>query len=435
MVHQDINFDPSCPELLVADLEDFLKRVVAGNEVAQAEVLPQLSQAVGPHGEQSHEDEDGADLEVEVGEEGSIVLRDEVAEVASLPHAAAVVTARLAHLLLLDVAAGAARPFLSARGAEAEAVSPLRHNSLLVPHDAGREDGDLEEVVENDADRRVGAEVAQGWKSCDGPKSEGEHVCHARQRDRRPCALHHVRNPVLKAMVSGSPIQRACQHEHVVHANTQQDEGEQSRHWSLRDVCIAADPIGGADCEPDGRDAGEGDGGAAEHRVELAEDEDGVNYDERDANVELDDVAPDDSAQHPTDRALYLDVGLDVLALLVPLLHLLQELPLPHQCRVAALLALGVCDRVVAVGVSTVCIVGPGREPGHLQRVGTDDLAVLVLLPSQQLLAIRDVQNNRLLAVGRGEDELGRVDPGEQLGVGVDQVEVEAMAAHVVHEL
>eukprot|EP00960_Hanusia_phi_P075852 768475-Hanusia_phi.AAC.4 len=408
VVHQDVYLDPSCPELLVPDLEDFLQRVVAGHEVTEAEVLPKLGQAVGSDSEHAEEDEDDPDLDVEVGEERSVVFCDKVPQVSSLPHAAAVVAARLVHLLLLDVAAD----------------------------DAGGKNGDLKEVVQHDADGGVGAEVAQGRECGDGAQGEGEHVRQTRQRDRRSRALHHVCDPVLQLELLGGSIQRSCEHEHVVDADAEEDEGQQRRDGRLRDVGEPADAVSGADGEADGGDTREGDGAATEDGMKLAEHEDGVDDNEGDADVELDDVASYDSTQHPADRALHLHVGNDVLALLVPLVHLLEELSLPHQRRVASLLPLGVCDRVEAVAVLPVGVVDPRGEPGQLQRAGAGDASARVVnLPRQQLLAVRDVKHHRLLAPSWGEHQLGLVDPGQQLGVGVDEAEVEAMSIHVVHEL
>eukprot|EP00961_Rhodomonas_salina_P171368 2310245-Rhodomonas_salina.10 len=196
-------------------------------------------------------EEGRADLDDDLLEEGSVGIAHEATQVAALLHAAAPVAARLAHVLLRDVAAVAAVALLRAAHHAAEAVHPARLPPLLVPHQRAHEDRALEQEVEHDPDRGVHAEVAQRRERGRGAEREREHVRQRRHRDRAPRVAHHQRDARRDVEVLGRAVERADQHKHVVHANADQDERQQARDGRDGHAAVASETVGAEDGKAD----------------------------------------------------------------------------------------------------------------------------------------------------------------------------------------
>mmetsp|Transcript_44553 Transcript_44553/g.144668 ORF Transcript_44553/g.144668 Transcript_44553/m.144668 type:complete len:240 (+) Transcript_44553:151-870(+) len=169
-------------------------------------------------------------------------------------------------------------------------------------HPAGKE-GDLEQVVCGDADGREAAESRERRQRGGGAEGERDEVGQRRDRDAHAGGAHARRHPLGGQGGLVGRTERLLQHKHVVHADAEQDEGEDSHDRvdfvaDERREAVRHSHRQRARDEP--RD---GERGAGAARVKLEEDGEGVRADEDETDVNLDDVAADVAAQLALDGA------------------------------------------------------------------------------------------------------------------------------------
>eukprot|EP00965_Chrysotila_dentata_P173058 5710823-Pleurochrysis_carterae.AAC.1 len=194
-----------------------------------------------------------------------------------------------------------------------------------------------------------------------------------------------METPAMPMVVVGR-LERVEEHEHIVDANAEQDEGEHVHHRVERNAEAGGQAVRDADGEAARGDAREGEQRLAAHRVAAREHEQGVDDDEHDADRERGDVAADGAAQLHANRRVRLRVQVDRARLEV-------DGPLAAVSRPRGSLGDWRVERPVGANHVVHLVLEGGRRQldrlaalvvihlvDHLHRLGGDDVARRVIL-------------------------------------------------------
>mmetsp|Transcript_26083 Transcript_26083/g.56556 ORF Transcript_26083/g.56556 Transcript_26083/m.56556 type:complete len:863 (-) Transcript_26083:386-2974(-) len=214
-------------------------------------------------------------------------------------------------LVVLLVAPAAGLPLHNLeRGAAAEAVPLALGLAAEIDGQPPAEEGDLEGKVDEDPHRAVDGELGERGEGGVGAHEEGEEVGEGGEGDGGPRLGQRQRHPTRHRHLLVGEIRQRVQavhnHEHVVHAQPEDEEGHDVHQRGEHDAQAGAQAVGGDDGQAHGRDARHHHhaaeaqaalGPAAQHQRRVAQVQ-------QDRHLEQADVAGDGVAELVRERPL-----------------------------------------------------------------------------------------------------------------------------------